>query len=150
MFESLVSSETIGSFRIGFNSILVNELIITKTVKIRDMRLFITLLLLLFSRTQSLAQNEGLSYVKIIVEGVNTSEESLTIDDFIRSQEGVKTSRMDKQTSLYFGIYYNDSGLTLADFESWIESLGFEVECSLQGGFGNSEVIKELTKDMCD
>ena len=87
--------------------------------------------------------NTGKEYVTIIVEGVKTPADERTIDLFIRSENGVLTSRMDYRTKKYFGVYETSSGVTIDDFKTWIINLGFTVKCSRSGihGIGKTTQI---------
>ena len=88
-------------------------------------------------------------YVRIVVLDAYSLKESQQIDLYIRTKIGVLTSRMDRQTGLYLGIFNTNEGLSSQDFIIWIEELGFTTKCMVEGVHGTEEPIKVLDRSEC-
>lgn len=119
---------------------------VLKTHNAMKKTIYITVILLFSLLASAQAQSSSSEYyVKIIVEGVITSQDARVIDSFIRQQNGVIMSRMDHHTKKYFGIYQPSSGITLETYKTWIIDLGYEAKCSIneEYGPGNPKKIKE-------
>jgi len=93
--------------------------------------------------------NTSREYITIFIEGVNSTEDALSIDAYLRNQTGVITSRMDARTNKYFGVYSSASGITIDNFKSWFTNLGYTATCGRTGrhGVGNTTLIK---REECD
>jgi hypothetical protein len=100
--------------------------------KIKNRRSRILFLSLLLVASTSFGQSSR-AYVKIIIEDVTSVNDAATIDSFMRSQSGVITSRMDRHTSIYLGIYEISSLISIDDFVLWIEALGYSLTCHVEG-----------------
>jgi len=87
------------------------------------------------------------NYVKIIIKGVDTSQDAQNIDSFIRLQSGIIMSRMDYRTNIYFGLYNNSSGISINDYKNWITSLGFEMKCFYTDVHGDKHVVQLKESD---
>ena len=88
------------------------------------------------------------SYVRIYVQDARTAQASSEIDLFMRSQDGVLTSRMDKQTGQYLCIFKHDL-VSIAQIKSWILTLGYHPTCQVSGIHGNGIKVKTLSKSDC-
>ena len=93
------------------------------------------------------AQKATNNYIVLVVEGVNNPDQAKTIDQYIRTQTGVITSRMDYRTKSYFGVYKVSSGITLDDYKAWISGLGFTVKCGRTEKHGNGNIQLLKPKD---
>jgi hypothetical protein len=112
--------------------------------------LFTGIVFVLFLTNFSFAQSTSRKYVRIVVQDANTLEKATQIDAFIRLQSGVLTSRMDRQTGLYFAVFDANDDVTIADFISWIEGLGFTTKCFVTGDHGNGEPVQKLSRESCE
>jgi len=122
---------------------------ITKQPNQRNMNLFqIVIVLFLFSFQNHSFSQSSRNYYKVYVPSARSSEKALSIDQFMRNQSGILTSRMDKQTGIYLCIY-NPSIINLDQIETWLISLGFTPECVVTGIHGNGEIIKTLRRSDC-
>lgn len=99
-----------------------------------------------FSMAQS-TQFEN-SYVRIYVKDARTSQASSEIDLFMRAQNGVITSRMDKQTGFYLCIFKHDI-VSISQIKAWLTGLGYTPTCQVSGIHGNGERVKTLKKSDC-
>jgi len=88
-------------------------------------------------------------YVRIIVSDANSLVAAQEIDQFIRSQAGVYTSRMDRRTAIYFGIYDASAGLNSSSFSQWIDDLGYTPKCIVEGPHGDGTPMIPLTRELC-
>ncbi|NRA13287.1 MAG: hypothetical protein HRT57_15175 [Crocinitomicaceae bacterium] len=108
-----------------------------------------TLLITLFSNS-SHAQSNSRKYIRLIVLDANTREASLEIDTYLRSQDGILTSRMDRNTGVYLGVYLEDSEIDAHQIIDWIEGLGYTSKCFVEGAHGTGETIKRIDIESCN
>ena len=111
--------------------------------------LFTGIVFILLLTNYSIAQSTSRTYVRVVVQDANTLEAATQIDQFIRTQNGVITSRMDRRTGLYFGIFETNSGISSQDFLNWIQSLGFTTTCYVNGTHGIGEPVKKIKREDC-
>ena len=108
------------------------------------------LLLLFFCSTAVSAQGnepqQEIGYVRILLNDLTTWEQVTTLDDFVRSKNGVIITRTDHYSDTFFAQYNLNSGVTEQDFVSWITSQGFEAKCVVSG-IRNGEPIKEFPRE---
>ena len=88
------------------------------------------------------------SYVRIYVQDARTAQASSEIDLFMRAQNGVVTSRMDKQTGFYLCIFKHDI-ISTVQIKSFIAELGYSPTCQVSGIHGNGEKVLSLIKSDC-
>ena len=86
---------------IRFEQCYLNRL--TKPINMNKLLFIGTLLRTIFSHW-SRAQLSSRKYIRLVYSGVNTNEASLEIDTYLRSQSGILTSRMDRNTGIYLGV----------------------------------------------
>lgn len=101
---------------------------------------------LLMTLTNICSAQTNRKYVRVVVLDAYSLEATQQIDLYIRTKTGVLTSRMDRQTGLYLGIFETNNGLTSEDFITWIEELGFTTRCMVDGNHGMGEPIKVLDR----
>lgn len=111
--------------------------------------LFTGIVFVLFLTNYSIAQDIDRKYVRIVVRDANTLEKAKEIDTYMRLQNGVLTSRMDRRTGLYFAVYDANQGLSIATFKTWIEEMGYSPSCFVEGTHGNGERVKKLSRESC-
>jgi len=121
---------------------------LTKPTIMKKMLLIGTLLFTIFSHS-SHAQSNARKYIRLVVSDVNTREASLEIDTYLRSQSGIITSRMDRSTGVYLGIYREDSGINANQIIHWIDGLGYTPKCFVEGVHGTAEPIKRINRQSC-
>lgn len=112
-------------------------------------RLLVLLLLLNFSAFDVFGQTEGkefpTAYVRIRINDLTTWEQASSIDQLIRPKQGVLMTRTDQYSDTFLAFYRADGSVSVADFEQWITSLGFDALCSVSGMEG--EPMKELPRE---
>ncbi|MDH4471034.1 MAG: hypothetical protein QE487_00415 [Fluviicola sp.] len=108
------------------------------------------LLLLLVCSSSVIAQGnepqQEIGYVRILLNDLTTWEQVTTIDNFVRTKNGVVITRTDQYSDTFFAQYNINSGVTEQDFVLWITSLGFEAKCVVSG-IRNGEPIKEFPRE---
>lgn len=105
---------------------------------------------MIFLSSSSLAQTNSRKYIRLVVSDANTQAATLQIDQHLRSKSGILTSRMDRNTGLYLGIYLEDSGIDSQQIIDWIEELGFSTQCFVEGNHGTGEPIKKIDRASCN
>ena len=103
------------------------------------------LLLLLFSLfiANITAQSSDSKFVQFIMTNIESREQVIEIDQFIRTQQGVEISRADIVSKKYLCIYDPASGLNKESFEKWMEELGIEIKCFREGKYGTDKIIDQ-------
>lgn len=101
-----------------------------------------------FGYCQSPPDTVAVGYIRIQLSDLTTSEQAESIDELIRSKNGVMMSRSDRSTDTYLGYYLVSSGLTQNDFLQWIHSLGFGTGCVVTG-IRDGSPLKDFPKE-CD
>lgn len=112
-------------------------------------RIFALLLLLgvfpLIGFSQTEEGETATAYVRIKLNDLTTWDEVSSIDQFIRTKPGVHLTRTDHYSDTFLAFYTADGSITVADFEQWITSLGFQALCSVTGLEG--EPVKEIPRE---
>ncbi|HLP56197.1 MAG TPA: hypothetical protein VK151_14265 [Fluviicola sp.] len=106
------------------------------------------LLLFLIGSGASFAQGgpqQEIGYVRILLNDLTTWEQVASIDDFIRSKQGVVMTRTDRNSDTFLAQYDLNAGITEQDFATWINSLGFDAKCTVSGLIG--EPMKNFPKE---
>ena len=112
-------------------------------------RLLVMLLLLNFAAFDVSGQTEGkefrTAYVRIRLNDLTTWEQASSVDQLIRTKQGVLMTRTDQYSDTFLAFYKADGSVSVSDFEQWITSLGFDAMCAVSGMEG--EPMKELPRD---
>ncbi|MFT7155423.1 MAG: hypothetical protein ACI8Q1_000424 [Parvicella sp.] len=87
-------------------------------------------------------------FIQFVFTNLETREQAVTIDQFIRQQTGVYISRADINSKKYLIIFESDSNIDLALLTNWMDSLGFSFKCPLEGTHGVDPIIDQKTT--CD
>lgn len=108
------------------------------------------LLLLLVCSSAAFAQGnepqQEIGYVRILLNDLTTWDQVTSVDEFIRSKNGVIMTRTDRNNDTFFAQYDLNAGITEQDFANWITSLGFEAKCTVSG-LRNGEPMKDFPKE---
>ncbi len=90
------------------------------------------------------AQNyDDKRFIQFVFTNLETREQVVEIDQFIRAQEGVFVSRADLNSKKYLLIYYSDSNIDLSLLTTWMEQLGKEFKCVLEGVHGVDAIVDQ-------
>ena len=74
---------------------------------------------------------------------VDTREQTVAIDQFIRQQSGIVISRADLNSKKYLCIYTPDSNIDRQQIEEWMTQLGVEFKCYREGIHGQDRIIDQ-------
>ena len=108
---------------------------------------FVVFLLLALSTCSKLnAQNTNINPIKFVqfyVVGISSLNESRTIDNYIKAQSGVKMSRTDHRSRIFFCIFDNNTNINEITFINWLGGLGFQISCYREGKHGVDKVYSK-------
>jgi len=95
---------------------------------------FIVSLSFILLANKANAQNyDDKKFIQFVFSNLETREQAVEIDQFMRLQEGVFISRSDLNSKKYLIIYYSDSAINLAQLTTWMDELGMEFKCTREG-----------------
>lgn len=87
-------------------------------------------------------------YIKIVIDSEITREAESEITNAFRQIPGVRTSRMDKVTGVFLGIYIPGDQLKDETFMNWFLNHGYEIACYYDAAYVEGSMI-ELSKNNC-
>lgn len=93
--------------------------------------------------SQFLGQSSDSRFVQFMLTNIESREQVLKIDNFMRAQEGVEISRADIVSKKYLCIYNPTSGITEDSFNKWMKELDVEIKCYREGKFGVDKIIDQ-------
>lgn len=85
-------------------------------------------------------QNE---FVQFVFTNLETRDQALEIDAFMRNQPGIIMSRADINSRKYLVIYDPSSGITETQITNWITDLEMEFTCLRHGIHGTDAIIDQ-------
>jgi hypothetical protein len=113
------------------------------------MNYFLLLLSFCTLSARSIAQNttdtDQIAYVRMQLNDLTSQEQVQQIDQLIRSKAGVLLTRTDDISDTFYARFLLSSGLNENQFQTWITSLGYQVNCSVIGLAG--EPLKSFPED---
>jgi len=104
------------------------------------MKLYLTIVLFI-SSLGFFAQDEEKKFIQLIIPNLETREQSVSFDKFVRSQEGVYMSRTDLNSKKYLLIYYSNSTIDLEQLKSWLEDHSLQYKCEREGIHGKHPIL---------
>jgi hypothetical protein len=111
--------------------------------------IIITLLFLSIGSSESYGQvTDEKQFIQFVFTNLETREQAVSIDKFIRQQPGVYVSRADINSKKYLIIFEENSDINLAQLTTWMDNLGFTFKCPLEGTHGIDPIIDQKTT--CD
>ncbi len=111
--------------------------------------LLATLVLSLFLfNGYSQQQDMSKRYIKVVLELDITEEQRQAITTALSQFSGVETSRMDKTTGVFLGIYSPNENLLDQTFLNWFANHGYAVKCYYDDVYGQGKMF-ELSKKNC-
>ena len=113
-----------------------------------------TMLLILSCYTAHSQQSDleqhtsGQRYIKVVLETDVTLQQEQEITAAFKLIPGIRTSRMDKSTGTYLGIYSPTENLLDETFLSWFENHGYAVKCYYDADYHQGSMV-ELSNKTC-
>ncbi len=101
-----------------------------------------------FSYSQQNDLDNSKRYIKIVVDSEMTEEQQREINLALNQIPGVETSRMDKSSGVFLGIYIPNDNLQDQTFLNWFTNHGYSVMCYYDAGYTPGGMI-ELSKNNC-
>lgn len=101
-----------------------------------------------FSYSQQNDLDNSKRYIKIIVDSEMTEEQQREINLALNQIPGIETSRMDKTTGVFLGIYVPNDNLLDQTFLNWFTNHGYSIMCYYDAVYTSGGMI-ELSKNNC-
>ena len=79
---------------------------------------------------------------------IDTREQTITIDQFMRNQSGIVISRADLNSKKYLCIYTSESNISRQEIDEWMQQLGVEYKCYREGIHQQDPILDQKTN--CD
>ena len=115
------------------------------------LRFAFCLIFFIFSTTILCAQqNIVYKFAQFKVDSLVELEASRAIDQYIRAQKGVLTSRTDLNSGILFCVF-EDQHINQSSFVQWLGTLGYGISCYRAGMKGTDTIlsIKEM-EGLCE
>lgn len=113
--------------------------------------LLVTLLLIAFD-FQGYSQLNDLDnskrYIQIVIDSEVSQEQELQINTALSQLAGAETSRMDKITGVFLGIYIPNDAISGQTFLDWFTSHGHVIKCYYDAVYTQGGMIN-LSKTSC-
>ena len=100
--------------------------------------------------TGSFAANIGIGpdkFVQFYVSSLENREKATELNEFLKSKEGVKISRVDSHSKIVFVIFNADKNYTESDFTNWMNEKGYTFSCFNAGTQGVDKFIQLKAED---
>jgi len=100
--------------------------------------------------TGSFAANIGIGpdkFVQFYVSSLENREKATELNEFLKSKDGVKISRVDSHSKIVFVIFNADKNYTESDFTNWMNEKGYTFSCFNAGIQGVDKFIQLKAED---
>lgn len=115
-------------------------------------KLLLTILAFVFLNFFSYSQQNDLDdskrYIKIVIDSEINQEQQRDINLALNQIPGVETSRMDRSSGVFLGIYVPNDNLLDQTFLNWFTNHGYSVKCYYDAVYTAGSMI-ELSKNNC-
>lgn len=115
------------------------------------LRIILCLIFFIFSTTLLCAQQTMVyKFAQFKVDSLVELEASRSIDQYIRSQKGVLTSRTDLNSGILFCVF-EEQHINQSSFVQWLGAMGYGISCYREGMKGTETIlsIKEM-EELCE
>jgi hypothetical protein len=87
-------------------------------------------------------------FVQFFVSSLENREKSIELNEFLKSKDGVKMSRVDATSKVVFVIFTADKNYSETDFANWLNEKGYSFSCFNSGTQGVDSFI-QLKAENC-
>lgn len=87
----------------------------------------------MFLGISSQAQSNENKFSQFVITNLESREQAVEIDQFIRTQTGIVISRTDINSKKFLCIYTADSGIDRLKIDEWMTRFGIEYKCYREG-----------------
>lgn len=87
-------------------------------------------------------------FVQFFVSSLESREKSIELNEFLKSKDGVKMSRVDATSKVVFVIFTSDKNYSETDFANWMNEKGYSFSCFNSGTQGVDPFI-QLKAENC-
>ena len=119
-------------------------------IVLTDMKkIFFTLVL--FSLTTGIFASKNIigpdKFVQFYVSSLENREKATELNEFFKSKDGVKISRVDSHNKIVFVIFSAEKNYTESDFTNWMNEKGYTFTCFNAGIQGVDNFIQLKAED---
>lgn len=82
-------------------------------------------------------------FIQFVFTNLETRDQAVAIDNYIRPMSGVFLSRSDINSKKYLIIYYSNSGISESDVINWMMEMNMEFKCLRHGIQGVNKIIDQ-------
>ena len=86
-------------------------------------------------------------FVQFYVSSLENREKATELNEFLKSKDGIKISRVDSHSKIVFVIFNADKNYTESDFTNWMNEKGYTFSCFNAGIQGVDKFIQIKAED---
>jgi hypothetical protein len=109
------------------------------------MKTLITISIILFLSINSQAQSNENKFSQFVITNLDTREQAVEIDQFIRAQIGIVISRTDINSKKFLCIYTENSGIDRLKIDEWMARFEMRYKCYREGVHTVDPIIDQKT-----
>jgi len=87
-------------------------------------------------------------FVQFFVSSIESREKAMELNEFLKSKDGVKMSRVDVVSKVVFVVFTSDMNYSEVDFTNWMNEKGYSFTCFNSGTQGVDSFI-QLKAENC-